>query len=138
MVKMRLVGAERESDHELHGRAVHLAGQKTLASKLLQKALDRRHRSAITQFSKAKSTDELLMLWDSAVRHAEIPGPYWAILTHPETTEDLVRKVFGEVHMLWHLVGAANRADIRRLRELEAENAALQDKVARQQQLLRD
>jgi hypothetical protein len=35
--------------------------------------------------------------------------------------------------MLSHLVGAANRADIRRLRELESENVALQDKVARQQ-----
>jgi hypothetical protein len=40
--------------------------------------------------------------------------------------------------MLSHLVGAANRADIRRLRELETENAALQDKVARQQKQLRD
>jgi len=40
--------------------------------------------------------------------------------------------------MLSHLVGAANRADIRRLRELESENAALQEKVARQQSQLRD
>jgi hypothetical protein len=35
-------------------------------------------------------------------------------------------------------VGAANRADIRRLRELEAENAELQDKVTRQQKHLQD
>ena len=138
LVKMRLVGAERETDHELHGRAVRLAGQKDLASKLLQKALDRRHRSAIGQFSKAKNAEELRELWEGAVQRAEIPGAYWAVLTHPEATEDLVRKVFGEVHMLSHLVGAANRADIRRLRELEAENAELQEKVARQQQLLRD
>ena len=68
----------------------------------------------------------------------EIPGAYWAVLTHPQATEELVRHVFGEVHMLSHLVGAANRADIRRLRELETENAALQDKVARQQTQLRD
>ena len=40
--------------------------------------------------------------------------------------------------MLSHLVGAANRADIRRLRELEAENAELQETVARQQKHLRD
>lgn len=40
--------------------------------------------------------------------------------------------------MLSHLVGAANRADIRRLRALEAENAALQEKVTRQQVQLRD
>jgi hypothetical protein len=49
-----------------------------------------------------------------------------------------VRKIFGEVHMLSHLVGAANRADIRRLRELEARNAELSEKVERQQAALRE
>src|SRR5262245_51237168 len=138
LIKMGLLGAQAGSDHELHGRAVLLAGKKDNAAKLLQKALDRRHRSAINQFAKARTADELRSLWDGAVQRAEIPGAYWAIFTHPETTEDLARRVFGEVHMLSHLVGAANRADIRRLRELETENAALQEKVARQQKQLRD
>jgi hypothetical protein len=40
--------------------------------------------------------------------------------------------------MLSHLVGAANRADIQRLRQLEADNAALAEKIERQQQQLRD
>src|SRR5262249_56449253 len=39
--------------------------------------------------------------------------------------EDIVNRVFGDVHMLSHLVGAANRADIRRLRELKQDNVAL-------------
>jgi hypothetical protein len=138
LAKLDLPGVRQETDHELHGRAVLLAGQKTLASKLLHKAIDRRHRSAVNQFAKARSADELRSLWDGAVQRAEIPGAYWAVLTHPETTEDVVRHVFGEVHMLSHLVGAANRADIRRLRQLEAENAALQEKVSRQQCQLRD
>jgi Uncharacterized protein conserved in bacteria (DUF2325) len=138
LVKMKLSGVEKETDHELHGRAVLLAGQRELASKLLQKTLDRRHRSAIERFSKARSAEDLRSLWDEAVHRADIPGGYWAVLTHPQATEDLVRHVFGEVHMLSHLVGAANRADIRRLRELERENAALQEKVARQQRQLQD
>src|SRR5262245_6575168 len=131
-------GAHKETDHELHGRAVLLAGQRGHASKLLQKVLDRRHRSPIGQFAKARTANEVRSLWEGALRRAEIPGADWAVLTHPETTEELVRDVFGEVHMLSHLVGAANRADIRRLRELEGENAALRDKVARQQNQLRD
>jgi hypothetical protein len=48
----------------------------------------------------------------------------------------LLRDVFAEVHMLSHLVGAANRADIRQLRLLEEEKAELEAKVARQQQQL--
>src|SRR5215471_18059065 len=138
LVKIQLAGAHEDSDHELHGQAVLLAGRRDHASKLLQKSLDRRHRSAIGQFGKARNVEDLRNLWTSAVQHADIPGAYWAVLTHPLATEDLVRCVFGEVHMLSHLVGAANRADIRRLRELELETAALQDKVARQQRQLRD
>jgi len=138
LVKIALAGAHKDSDHELHSQAVLLAGRRDHASKLLQKALDRRHRSAISQFGKARNVEDLRNLWTSAVERADIPGAYWAVLTHPLATEDLVRRVFGEVHMLSHLVGAANRADIRRLRELELETAALQDKVARQQRQLRD
>src|SRR5262245_32837878 len=136
--KMQLPGVLKETDHELHVRAMLLAGKRELGSKLLQKALDRRHQAAITQFSRAKDAEEVRTLWSNAVQRAEIPGGYWAVLTHPLSTEDLARQVFGEVHMLSHLVGAANRADIRRLRELESENAALQEKVARQQSQLRD
>ncbi len=46
--------------------------------------------------------------------------------------------MFGEVHMLSHLVGAANRADIRRLNQLETDKAELEDKVQRQQRQLHD
>jgi Uncharacterized protein conserved in bacteria (DUF2325) len=137
-VKMQLPGVHKETDHDLHVRAMRVAGKRELAAKLLQKALDRRHRAAISQFSKAGDPEGVRALWSNAVQTAEIPGGYWAVLTHPHSTEDLARQVFGEVHMLSHLVGAANRADIRRLRELESENAALQDKVARQQSQLRD
>jgi hypothetical protein len=45
---------------------------------------------------------------------------------------------FGDLHMLSHLVGAANRADIRRLVALEEENAALKDKIERQQDKLHE
>jgi len=71
----------------------------------------------------------------AARRH---PGAYWAALSHPATNDVLLREIFADVHMLSHLVGAANRADIRRLRQLEDENTELQAKVGRQQQQLRD
>ncbi len=126
------------SDHELHGKGVTVAGQSDVAGKLLHKALDKRHRQVISQFAKAKNAAELGALWRESVAHGEIPGAYWAALTHPEASDELVRTMFGEVHMLSHLVGAANRADIRRLRELEAENATLQEKLRRQQVQLRE
>ena len=124
------------TDHDLHHKAVSLAAKHDQAAKLLHKALDRRHKLPISQFGKARTEAELTALWRDAVKRGDIPGAYWVVLTHPATTPALVRLVFGEVHMLSHLVGAANRADIRRLCDLEQRNAELEAKLRRQQEAL--
>jgi hypothetical protein len=121
------------SDHELHGVAVTLAGRHDDAARLLNKALDHRHKLAVSQFAKAATEDALRALWAESVRRGEIPGAYWATLTHPLANQTVIREAFGEVHMLSHLIGSANRADIRRLCQLEAEKAALALKLQRQQ-----
>lgn len=126
------------SEHDLHRRGVTLASQRDGAGKLLHKALDRKHRTAIARFDKASTVDELRGEWRDAVKRGDVPGGYWAAMTHPAASDALVREIFGEVHMLSHLVGAANRADIRRLAELEAENDRLRAKLGRQQDQLRD
>lgn len=131
-------GAETASDHALHVQGVLICGSREAGARFLQKALDRRHRGAISQFAKAKDAEGLRVIWAEALKRGDIPGAYWALLTHPATPEDLAKQAFGEVHMLSHLVGAANRADIRRLRQLEEDNAALGAKVDRQQRQLRD
>lgn len=138
LARLGLAGAETASDHELHGKGVLLARNRDTGGKLLNKALDRRHQVAINQFARTRGEAAVGELWADAVRRGDIPGAYWAVLTHPATSDALLRKVFGEVHMLSHLVGAANRADIRRLRQLEQENGELLAKVARQQTQLRD
>lgn len=124
------------SDHELHGIAVGLAGRHDDAARQLHKALDHRHKLAVSQFGRATTQDAVRALWRGAVSRGDIPGAYWAALTHPLASQAIVREAFGEVHMLSHLVGSANRADIRRLCQLEAEKAALEAKLVRQQQAL--
>lgn len=126
------------SDHELHSQAVCLCGQQNPAAKLLQKALDRRHQPTINRFGRLQGEAAVMAAWAEALKAGDIPGAYWAVLTHPDTGPVGLRRAFGDVHMLSHLVGAANRADIRRLTALEAENAELAAKVERQQRRLLD
>ena len=126
------------TEHDAHASAVLLAGKRHDGAKLLHKALDRRHRVAISQFDRAKTTAEVRALWQEASKRGDIPGAYWAALTHPATNEAMVREIFAEVHMLSHLVGAANRADIRRLRQLETERAELEARLAHQHERLRE
>lgn len=94
-----------------------------IGGKMLTKALDKRHEAAVQAFSRAKDVDTLTALWQQALLTGAIPGAYWALMSHRHATPELRQRAFGEVHMLAHLVGAAKRADIRRLSTLEAENA---------------
>ena len=105
-----------ESEHGIHGHFVQLAGKAGRAAKLTHKVLDRKYRSAIDRFRRAKSDIQFAELRDRALAEGDVPGPYWALMTHPRATSVLMVKAFGEVHMLSHLAGATNRADTRRLR----------------------
>ena len=138
LIKLGVHGAESANDHDLHKQGVTLAGKPQNGGKFIQKALDRRHEAAIKQFARARDESALRELWDEALKRGDIPGAYWAALSHPAATDALMRKAFGDVHMLSHIVGAANRADIRRLCQLEDQNAELSAKVEAQQLQLRD
>jgi hypothetical protein len=128
--------ARTASDHTLHGRAVTAAGQTDIAGKLLNKMLDKRHETQIKRFAKAKTAPEVRQLWLEALDRGDIPGAYWATLTHPATNQELVTEAFGEVHMLSHLVGMSNRADIARLRHLQQELNDRDEKISDQEERL--
>src|SRR5271168_4665726 len=97
MIKLGISGAETAGDHDLHKQGVTLAARPQGGAKLIQKALDRRHESAIKQFAKAKDEAAVGALWDDAVKRGDIPGAYWAVLSHPVATDALMRRAFGDV-----------------------------------------
>lgn len=130
----RFVDVQGQSDLEVHHEAVRLAGLGGPASKALHKALDKRHEAALQRFRRAGDEAALAPLWQEALRQGDVPGAYWAVLTQRGVSDELRQQAFGDVHMLSHLVGAANRADIRRLVALEAENAQLRERLDKQQQ----
>jgi hypothetical protein len=92
----------------------------------------------LNRFAKAKDNAAVAALWQQAIKGGDIPGGYWAVLTHPDSSDKLVQKAFGDIHMLSHLMGATNCADLQRMRQLEDENTALVAKLERQQTQLRD
>jgi hypothetical protein len=129
---------QHASDLEIHHAAVELAIAGDAGGKALHKALDERYAGALRRFSQARDEEGVLALWNEALKNGDIPPAYWALMTHPYATMPVRQAAFGELHMLSHLVGAANRADIRRLVALEEENAALRDKLERQQNRLHE
>jgi hypothetical protein len=130
------IDARSATDLEIHHAAVDLAGKPGPVVKALHKALDDKHALAIKRFGAADDPARLAELWRDALDAGDVPGAYWALLTHAHATHDLRKRAFGDVHMLSHLVGAANRADLRRLAALEQQQAELKALVERQQERL--
>ena len=121
-------------EYQLHGFFAHETQKQSKVSKMVQKTLDRRHQLAIKKTRKL-SVSELSDYWKLALASGDIPGPYWALLTHPKVYEDLSEQMFADVHMLSHLVGASNRADIKQLKRLDAELAAVNEKFKHRRKL---
>ena len=119
------------SEHEVHGHFVKLASQPGRVARSMHKLLDRKHRSAVERSRRMRTEAELRSFWAASLERGDVSGPYWAIMTHSLATEALTVAAFGDVHMLSHLLGASNRADIRKLNALEKEREALSEELAR-------
>ncbi len=66
----------------------------------LHRALDALHKESVQRFDAVRTGAELLALWTKAVATADMPGAYWALLTHPEADRSLRHLAFGDVSML--------------------------------------
>jgi len=114
----------KQSDYDAHNALVGKAGQECHAARLLTRLLDRKYRTPIQQLAR-RDKRELAGYWQQALQAGDIAGPFWALVTHPQISSGLMQRIYGDVHMLSHLAGAANRADLKRLTTLEANVAEL-------------
>jgi hypothetical protein len=129
--KTHLKLSDEHDEFKVHAVFVKLSSQQGPVAKAVNKNLDKKYATVLRRFGAARGDERILELWREARAKGDIPGPYWAVLTHPESSSELMGRVFGEVHMLSHLVGAANRADIRRLAELERQLAEKEQRHAK-------
>ena len=118
------------TDHEIHGCFVEIVETQNAVSKLVDKALEKKYRVVAARFRRCPDIEALERCWEEAWKNNDIPGAYWAVLTHPMLTDELFRRAFGEVHMLSHLLGASRRTDIYKFQKLDAQCATLAGKLA--------
>jgi len=121
-------------DYEVHVGAVSECGQRNRLSEAVQKELERRYAAVVQRFRPARDAAALQALWSAAVASGDVPGAFWAGLSHPHCTPELQERMCRDLHMIQHQAGAATRADIGRLQALEQANAALERELARLRQ----
>jgi hypothetical protein len=127
--KAKVLVPFNSTEHEIHGIFVYLAGEDELPSKLMTKLLDKKFEREIREFSKIKEDQKLKKKWEKEYEAGNIPGPYWALMSHPFASAKTLSHAFGEVHMLSHMIGRSTRADIKRVKKVEEENDRLSLKI---------
>ena len=126
-------GRNIDTDYDLHSGSVGECKNRTRLAESMQRELELRYRISVHQASQLKSTDALAAWWQESSQK-DLAGALWATVTHARCSPELAQQLYGQVHMLQHQVGAAQRADQQHLDALLAENAVLARELARVQE----
>jgi len=116
------------SDYDIHTIAVTMIENNDNPTKKINNHLDRKFKTAL---QKVKKMDRIALRkeWKEALKSGEVVGVFWAIMSHPLADAQMQKEVYGDIHMLSHLSGASNRADLKRLKSLQAEQLQLHKEV---------
>lgn len=113
----------QSSSYEVHAWAVDQMASPTELAKRVDKAIEKRHGAIAQKVRAARSEAEVEARWQQVHGEGRIAGAYWGAMTHPMCGRDLRWRLFGEIHMLGHLIGASRREDLLRLHTLEIASA---------------
>ena len=128
--KVGIVPEPDASEYEVHAWFVQSCSEATPLTRLLHKRLDRCWRAAVEAARAARDEAALAAYWSRAVAANDIPGPFWALVTHQAATEELRSRAYGHVHMLSHRMGSASQDSSRRLRAAISERDTLSRRLA--------
>ncbi len=120
------------SPYGLHCWMIEACRKAPPVGKYLQKFLISKYRLVVKRIDEFEGED-LLRAWQEAVREGRIAGAYFAILTRLDAPPEVIRQVFGDVHMMSHLKGAETRAEIKELDALRLDYQHLQKRLDRVQ-----
>lgn len=123
-----------DSDFLLHSALVNQVGARTATSRALNKMLDNKYRVAITRYAKAKDGRVIKAFWEEDIRRGNVPGAYWAIMTHPSASVELIGDIYGQVHMMGHDTHGDYQRDNTTLTNLKEKVALLEEVMGNERQ----
>jgi hypothetical protein len=108
------------TDYCVHSYYVREAGSESKLARMVHKMLDDKHAVDIRRFTAiADDTAAIEALWEKAMENGRVAGAYWAVLTLRCAPSELVTSIYGQIHMLSHVLGGFNRNAIQRLAAAE-------------------
>ena len=137
LARVHGLAAEEMTDYDVHVHFVGACGARNTLSLAAQKALGRAHSSFVRRFARARSREDLEALWQRTLNEGEVPGGFWALVTHPLCDPGLTNRAYEDIHMLSHQIGAGQRADLKQLQGARLEIQRLRREADGQQRRYR-
>lgn len=91
--------------HQVHSAFVQSAHRPGPMARALQKLFEARYATIARKVRATADPAGLEALWANERDAGRVAGAYWAFLSHDHIPEALRNRIFGEVHMLSHLLG---------------------------------
>jgi hypothetical protein len=117
--------------YDLHSYCVRAANEDCALARSLNKLLEHRFAGAIRLMGRAKTNEEVRLVWDRLRDGGQIAGGYWAVMSHTHVPASFKTRIFGEVHMLSHLHGHGASRLANRLKQAEHRYADLESRLCR-------
>lgn len=129
--KHRLQIDRNAHSYDLHSYCVRAANEDCALARSLNKLLEHGFAGAIRLMGRAKTDEEVRLVWDRLRDGGQIAGGYWAVMSHTHVPASFKTRVFGEVHMLSHLHGHGASQLANRLKQVEHRCADLESRLRR-------
>ncbi|MBE9570361.1 MAG: DUF2325 domain-containing protein [Proteobacteria bacterium] len=122
---------------EIHGIMISKAKEESRISRRVNNLLNRKYRKEVLEFSDCDERT-LLSIWDEKLETGEICGLYWAAISNSDYSDEMLKRLFGDVHMLSHINGGEVRGSLKGAVRIKEENDELkralkQEKETRRQ-----
>ena len=89
-------------DYQLHSHFIRVSRQQDLAGKTLHRFLEKKYRAKTSKYFRVETDAEIEKLWQEDLADGRPDIAWWAVITHPRATTDLVNRLYGQLHMLSH------------------------------------
>ncbi len=117
--------------YDVHAHFVQQAGTASPLARAMQKLLEGRYARVVRKVSATSGEADLTSLWQDLNASGNIAGAYWAFLSHGHVPQSVSTRVFGDVHMLSHVLGRVTHADAAAVSSLKARVEDLEARLLR-------
>ncbi|MBM9538777.1 DUF2325 domain-containing protein [Desulfobulbus alkaliphilus] len=89
-------------DYQLHTRFIAIAARDDIKGRALHKYLRKKYHQSTKKYLQATTDDDIRSHWQEDMTAGRIDSAWWAVMTHPLISEQLVDELYGFLHMLGH------------------------------------